>query len=78
MSEGPAVAVPGLPGRARAGRVPRPRSRDVFMAVLVLLALPAWSAPSAAQDAQTVAIYDFADGAARYLHTNCRIHPRVA
>jgi CubicO group peptidase (beta-lactamase class C family) len=28
------------------------------------------------QDTQTVAIYDFADGAARYLHTNCRVHPR--
>lgn len=30
------------------------------------------------EDTQTVAIYDFADGAARYLHTNCRVHPRVA
>ncbi|RSM67673.1 serine hydrolase [Actinoplanes sp. ATCC 53533] len=28
------------------------------------------------QDTQTVAIYDFAGGAARYLHTNCRVHPR--
>ncbi|ADJ46691.1 beta-lactamase class C [Amycolatopsis mediterranei S699] len=28
------------------------------------------------EDTQTVAIYDFADGAARYLHTNCRVHPR--
>ncbi|MEV0272685.1 serine hydrolase domain-containing protein [Hamadaea sp. NPDC050747] len=31
----------------------------------------------ALEDTQTVAIYDFADGAARYLHTNCRVHPRV-
>jgi CubicO group peptidase (beta-lactamase class C family) len=30
------------------------------------------------EDTQTVAIYDFADGAARYLHTNCRVHPRSA
>jgi CubicO group peptidase (beta-lactamase class C family) len=29
------------------------------------------------EDPQTVAIYDFVDGAARYLHTNCRVHPRV-
>ncbi|WP_219467151.1 serine hydrolase domain-containing protein [Nonomuraea rhizosphaerae] len=29
------------------------------------------------EDTQTVAIYDFADGAARYLHTNCRVNPRV-
>ncbi|TDV54883.1 serine hydrolase domain-containing protein [Actinophytocola oryzae] len=29
------------------------------------------------EDPQTVAIYDFADGAARYLHTNCRVTPRV-
>ncbi|OLF18462.1 serine hydrolase domain-containing protein [Actinophytocola xanthii] len=28
------------------------------------------------EDTQTVAIYDFAGGAARYLHTNCRVHPR--
>jgi len=28
------------------------------------------------EDTQTVALYDFADGAARYLHTNCRVHPR--
>ncbi|MEV6930291.1 serine hydrolase [Dactylosporangium sp. NPDC051485] len=28
------------------------------------------------EDTQTVAIYDFTDGAARYLHTNCRVHPR--
>ncbi|WP_410574689.1 serine hydrolase domain-containing protein [Amycolatopsis sp. cmx-4-61] len=28
------------------------------------------------EDPRTVAIYDFADGAARYLHTNCRVHPR--
>jgi hypothetical protein len=24
-----------------------------------------------------VALYDFQDGAARYLHTNCRVNPRV-
>lgn len=29
------------------------------------------------EDPQTVAIYDFADGAARYLHTNCRVTPRI-
>ncbi|GAA3746883.1 serine hydrolase domain-containing protein [Plantactinospora mayteni] len=28
------------------------------------------------EDTQTVAIYDFTNGTARYLHTNCRIHPR--
>lgn len=28
------------------------------------------------EDVQTVAIYDFVDGRARYLHTNCRVHPR--
>ncbi|HET6707150.1 serine hydrolase domain-containing protein [Amycolatopsis sp.] len=28
------------------------------------------------EDTQTVALYDFTDGAARYLHTNCRVHPR--
>ena len=28
------------------------------------------------EDTQTVAIYEFRDGAARYLHTNCRVHPR--
>jgi CubicO group peptidase (beta-lactamase class C family) len=28
------------------------------------------------EDPQTVAIYDFQDGAARYLHTNCRVNPR--
>lgn len=28
------------------------------------------------EDPQTVAIYDFEDGAARYLHTNCRVTPR--
>lgn len=28
------------------------------------------------EDTQTVAIYDVTDGAARYLHTNCRVHPR--
>jgi hypothetical protein len=30
------------------------------------------------EDPQTVAIYDFQDGAAQYLHTNCRVHPRAA
>lgn len=30
------------------------------------------------EDTQTVALYDFADGKARYLHTNCRVHPRTA
>ena len=30
------------------------------------------------EDTQTVAIYAFEDGSAKYLHTNCRIHPRVA
>ncbi|MEV0250776.1 serine hydrolase domain-containing protein [Nocardia sp. NPDC050712] len=29
------------------------------------------------EDPQTVAIYDFQDGRARYLHTNCRVHPRT-
>ncbi|GLZ00451.1 serine hydrolase domain-containing protein [Actinoplanes sp. NBRC 103695] len=29
------------------------------------------------EDTQTVAIYDFAEGRARYLHTNCRVHPSV-
>lgn len=28
------------------------------------------------EDPQTVAIYDFTDGPARYLHTNCRVNPR--
>nr|WP_042183317.1 serine hydrolase domain-containing protein [Kibdelosporangium sp. MJ126-NF4]CEL15432.1 Beta-lactamase [Kibdelosporangium sp. MJ126-NF4]CTQ92164.1 Beta-lactamase (EC 3.5.2.6) [Kibdelosporangium sp. MJ126-NF4] len=28
------------------------------------------------EDVQTVAIYDFTDGRAQYLHTNCRVHPR--
>ncbi|MBC9713611.1 serine hydrolase [Streptomyces sp. TRM66268-LWL] len=28
------------------------------------------------EDVQTVALHDFTDGAARYLHTNCRVHPR--
>ncbi|MFE0154710.1 serine hydrolase [Nonomuraea sp. NPDC059007] len=28
------------------------------------------------EDTQTVAIYDFKDGAAQYLHTNCRVTPR--
>ena len=30
------------------------------------------------EDAQTIAIYGFRDGRARYLHTNARVHPRVA
>jgi hypothetical protein len=30
------------------------------------------------EDTQTAAIYGFEDGVARYLHTNCRVHPRVA
>jgi CubicO group peptidase (beta-lactamase class C family) len=29
------------------------------------------------EDTQTVAIYDFQGGANRYLHTNCRVNPRV-
>ncbi|MEV4128366.1 serine hydrolase domain-containing protein [Nocardia sp. NPDC049707] len=29
------------------------------------------------EDTQTVAIYDFANGAAQYLHTNCRVNPRL-
>jgi CubicO group peptidase (beta-lactamase class C family) len=29
------------------------------------------------EDTQTVAIYDVADGAAQYLHTNCRVNPRL-
>ncbi len=29
------------------------------------------------EDTQTLALYDFTDGTARYLHTNCRVHPRV-
>lgn len=29
------------------------------------------------EDTQTVAIHDFADGRARYLHTNCRLTPRT-
>jgi hypothetical protein len=32
----------------------------------------------ALEDAQTVAIYDFRQGVAQYLHTNCRVHPRRA
>jgi hypothetical protein len=28
------------------------------------------------EDTQTVAIYDFTNGAARYLHTNARLNPR--
>lgn len=30
------------------------------------------------EDTQTVAIYDFKNGAAQYLHTNCRVNPRVS
>ncbi len=30
------------------------------------------------EDKQTVAIYDFKNGAAQYLHTNCRVNPRVS
>lgn len=29
------------------------------------------------EDPQTVAIYDFRDGVAQYLHTNCRVSPRA-
>lgn len=29
------------------------------------------------EDTQTVALYDFVDGKAQYLHTNCRVAPRV-
>lgn len=29
------------------------------------------------EDTQTVAIYGSGNGAAKYLHTNCRVHPRV-
>ncbi|GGO72000.1 serine hydrolase [Nonomuraea cavernae] len=29
------------------------------------------------EDPQTVAIYDFHDGVAQYLHTNCRVNPRA-
>ncbi|MEV0617399.1 serine hydrolase [Nonomuraea sp. NPDC050404] len=29
------------------------------------------------EDPQTVAIYDFQDGVAQYLHTNCRVSPRT-
>ncbi|MFD1678263.1 serine hydrolase domain-containing protein [Alicyclobacillus fodiniaquatilis] len=29
------------------------------------------------EDTQTVAIYDFKNGGARYLHTNCRVNPRI-
>lgn len=29
------------------------------------------------EDTQTVAIYDFTRGGAQYLHTNCRVNPRV-
>jgi hypothetical protein len=37
------------------------------------LMLPA----NSAEDTQTVAIYDFTNGAAGYLHTNCRVFPRL-
>lgn len=30
------------------------------------------------EDTQTVAIYDFKHGVAQYLHTNCRVNPRVS
>jgi CubicO group peptidase (beta-lactamase class C family) len=30
------------------------------------------------EDPQTAAVYGFEDGVARYLHTNCRVHPRLA
>lgn len=30
------------------------------------------------EDTRTLAIYDFQDGKAQYLHTNCRLHPRIA
>ncbi|HEX4220776.1 MAG TPA: serine hydrolase domain-containing protein [Pseudonocardiaceae bacterium] len=30
-----------------------------------------------AEEIQTIALYDFTDGAARYLHTNSRVHPRL-
>ncbi len=29
------------------------------------------------EDTQTLAIYDFHDGRAQYLHTNCRVNPRI-
>jgi CubicO group peptidase (beta-lactamase class C family) len=29
------------------------------------------------EDTQTVAIYDFTNGTARYLHANCRVNPRI-
>lgn len=29
------------------------------------------------EDTQTVVLYAFAEGRATYLHTNCRVHPRV-
>jgi hypothetical protein len=30
------------------------------------------------EDTQTVALYDFRNGAAQYLHTNARVNPRVS
>ncbi|MEV6324085.1 hypothetical protein AB0M45_23290 [Nocardia sp. NPDC051787] len=32
----------------------------------------------ALEGTQTAAIYDFTNGSAGYLHTNCRVNPRVA
>ena len=29
------------------------------------------------EDTRTLALFDFTDGRARYLHTNCRLHPRL-
>jgi hypothetical protein len=29
------------------------------------------------EDTQTLAIYDFHNGRAQYLHTNCRVNPRI-
>jgi CubicO group peptidase (beta-lactamase class C family) len=36
------------------------------------------AAADSSADTQTAAIYDFTDGTARYLHTNCRVHPRTS
>lgn len=35
-------------------------------------------ARNALEDTQTLALYDFPEGRARYLHTNCRVNPRIA
>lgn len=35
-------------------------------------------APDPLEETQAVAIYDFKNGAAQYLHTNCRVNPRVS